>query len=215
MVKVPCLGPSDRVEGRAFTNPEKIPNDVNTIRYMTDQVCLFIRSPQLYEQLERPVIIHRPDVNKWLYRLVIPNPERLMDSKEIHFVGFMGRRREDANLALGDEFDEILVSEIPAHPGLLCYYTMALVCGNFSNLVLFADESVKANWGRSQAHAQAAGKLSPDYYRSIRLYNGILPTGVSDSQALFLTKVKYFDYQEEPMWRAIRLFENPNKTFPA
>jgi hypothetical protein len=206
MVRVPNLGPADRVEGRDFTNPEQIPNDVNTLRYMTDQVSLFLRNPHLYNGLTRPIITHRPDTSKWVYRMVIPDPDRLLDGEEISFVGFLGRRREDADLALGDEFDEILVAEIPEHPGLLCYSTMALMCGNFSNLVLFAGESVKENWSRSKAHAQAAGKLAPDYYYSIRLYNGRLPRGVSDSQSLHLTQVKYFDYRDPPGWHAVRHF---------
>ena len=208
MVKVPNLGPEDRVEGRDFTNPEQIPNDINTLRYMTDQVSLFLRNPYLYEQLSRPIIVHRPETGKWIYRMVIPDPDKLLKNEEIAFVGFLGKRRKDADLALGDEFDEILVGEIPEHPGLLCYHTMALMCGNFSNLVLFADESVKANWSRSKAHAQAVGKLAPDYYDSIRLYNGLLPAGIAYSQSLFLTKVKYFDYQEDPGWQAVRQFNS-------
>lgn len=207
MVQVPNLGPVDRVEGRDFTNPEQIPSDVNTLRYMTDQVCLFLRNPHLYEEMKRPIIIHRPDSIKWVYRLVISAPEQLLAFEEIAFVGFLGKRRENADLALGNEFDEILVGEIPEHPGLLCYSTMALMCGNFSNLVLFADETVKENWSKSKAHAQAVGKLAPDYYRSVRLYNGVMPKGVSDSQAMYLTKVKYFDYEEKPWWHAVRQFD--------
>jgi len=206
MVQVPNLGPADRVEGRPFTDPEQIPNDVNALRYMTDQVCLFLRTPRLYAGLKRPIIVHRPEKGRWIYRMVIPDPDKLFAPDEIAFVGFLGKRREGADIALADEFDEILVAEIPDHPGLLCYSTMAQMCGNFSNLVLFADESVKTEWSKSKAHAQAVGKLAPDYYDSVRLYNGLLPKGVSDSQSLQLTKVKYFDYQEEPGWRAIRQF---------
>lgn len=206
MVQVPNLGPADRVEGRNFTNPDQIPYDVNTIRYMTNQVYRFLKHPQLYTGLKRPIIIYRPDKVNWLYRLVIPDPDTLLALQEIAFVGFLGKRREDANLALGDEFDEILVEEIPDHPGMLCYCTMGQLCGNFSNLVLFADESVKEDWSKSKAHAQAAGKLAPEYYHSIRLYNGRLPKGVYDSESLYLTKVKYFDYRETPGWRAVRQF---------
>lgn len=208
MVKVPYLAPEDKVEGRDFADPEQIPNDVNTLRYMTDQVCLFLRNPHLYAGQTRPIIIHRPDTVKWVYRMVIPDPEWLLSLTEIAFVGFLGKRREDADLALGNEFDEILVGEIPEHPGLLCYSTMALMCGNFCNLVLFADETIKDNWSRSKAHAQAVGRLAPDYYLSVRLYNGILPKGVGGSQSLYLTKVKYFDYRENPWWQAVRQFEN-------
>ncbi|MFZ0543991.1 MAG: hypothetical protein WAM60_01040 [Candidatus Promineifilaceae bacterium] len=206
MVKVPNLAPKDRVEGRDFADPEQIPSDVNTLRYMTDQVDLFLRNPQLYEHLSRPLVVYRPDTVKWVYRMIIPEPEQLMELEEITFVGFLGQRREDADLALGNEFDEILVGEIPEHPGLLCYSTMALMCGNFCNLVLFTDETVKANWSRSKAHAQAVGRLAPEYYLSVRLYNGLLPKGVAGSQEMQMTKIKYFDYQEKPWWQAVRQF---------
>ncbi len=206
MVEVPYLSPTDMVKGRAFTNPEQIPKDLNTWRYMTDQVCLFLRNPQLYARKRRPIIIHRPDPTEWFYRLVVPRPKRLANQAPITFVGFLGKRRETADLALGGEFDSILVSEIPEHPDIICYFTMGQTCGNFSNLVLFANERAKAEWGRSKAHAQAVAKLAPEYYQSVRLYNGVLPNGVADSQALYLTKVKYFDYQEKPMWHAIRQF---------
>ena len=213
MVKVPYLAPEDKVEGRDFTDPEQIPNDVNTLRYMTDQVHLFLRNPHLYAWQNRPIIIHRPDTVKWVYRLVIPEPERLLAFGEIAFVGFFGKRQENADLALGNEFDEILMAEIPDHPGLLCYSTMALMCGNFCNLVLFADETVKNNWSRSKAHAQAVGKLAPEYYSSVRLYNGLLPRGVAHSQSLHLTKIKYFDYQDKPWWHAVRHFENMERGY--
>jgi hypothetical protein len=206
MVQVPNLGPADRVEGRNFTDPEQIPYDVNTLCFMANQVYRFLKNPHLYANLERPLVIHLPNKASWVNRLVIPDPETLLSSGEILLVGFLGRRREDADMALGAEFDEILVSEIPEHPGLLCYSTMGQMCGNFSNLVLFADESVKDGWSRSNAHAQAVGKLAPAYYQSVRLYNGLLPKGISDCQSLSLTKVKYFDYREDPGWRAVRQF---------
>lgn len=206
MVQVPNLGPADRVEGRNFTDPEQIPYDVNTLSFMANQVYRFLKNPHLYADLDRPLIIHRPDKSSWVYRLIIPDPETLLAADEINLVGFLGLQREDANMALGAEFDQILVSEIPEHPGLLCYATMGQMCGNFSNLVLFADESVKDGWSRSKAHAQAVGKLAPEYYLSVRLYNGLLPKGLSDCQSLCLTKVKYFDYREVPGWRAVRQF---------
>jgi hypothetical protein len=207
VVEVPYLNPTDMVKGRAFTDPNRIPNDLNTWRYMTDQICLFLRNPHLYTGLKRPIVVHRPDPDKWLYRLIMPNPERLLTQDTITFVGFLGKRRENADLALGGEFDNILVAEIPEHPDLLCYNTMGQSCGNYGNLVLFASEAAKGDWGRSKAHAQAVSNLAPQYYQSIRLYNGTLPLGVSDSHALYLTKVKYFDYEQKPMWHAVRHFE--------
>jgi hypothetical protein len=200
------LGPTEIIEDRPFTNPDRITNDVNTIRFMVDQLHLFLENRQLYSGQTPPIIVHQPKRENWLYRLVIARPELLMQPRELTCVGFLGHRRVDANTELATEFDEILVDEIPEYPGLLSYSTMALVSGDYSNLVVFEKPSVKGEWSNSKAHDQAVRRLAPDYYLSIKLYNGRLPGGLFDSNSLRLTRVKYFDYQDTPMWRAVRVF---------
>ena len=206
MDQIPKLKSAEVVRDRPFTNPDHIVNDVNTLRFMVDQLCLFLENHHLYANLSPPIIIHQPSRDNWFYRLVIARPEILLQPGELAFVGFLGHRREDANLELADEFDEILVNEIPDYPGLLSYSTMALVSGDFCNLVIFTDTSVKEQWSRSMSHEQAVRKLSPDYYVSIKLYNGNLPGGIADSRALQLTRIKYYDYQVNPRWHAVREF---------
>lgn len=208
MDQIPRLKPKEVVRDRPFTNPDRIVNDVNTLRFMVDQLCLFLENHHLYANLSPPIIVHQPNRDNWFYRLVIARPELLLQPCELAFVGFLGHRRDDANLELADEFDAMLVNEIPDYPGLLCYSTMAMVSGDFSNLVIFTDASVKEKWSRSKAHAQAVRKLSPDFYISIKLYNGKLPGGIVDSRALQLTRIKYYDYQSNPRWHAVREFTN-------
>lgn len=202
------LEPEDIVDDHPFTHPKHISGDVNCLRYQVDQLCLFLENRHRCADRPRPIIVHRPGTERWVYRLVIAQPEQLMKPVELSFVGFLGQRRSDANKALADEFDRILLEEIPDHPGLLSYSTMALISGNYSNLVVFSDPAVKEQWSRSKAHAQAVGKLAPDFYLSVRLYNGRLPNGIHDSDGLCLTCVKYFDYQGGPGWQAVRVFEN-------
>jgi hypothetical protein len=205
---VSYLEPADSAHGHPFAHPSHIASDVNSLRFMIDQLCLFLESPHLYSHSSRPIIFHRPSPEKWLYRLVVADPVHLMQQSSLTFVGFLGQKRSDANIALADEFDQTLVGEIPNHPGLLSYSTMGLVSGDFSNLVIFSNLEAKAHWSRSNAHAKAAGKLSPDYYLSIRLYNGQLSRGIADSHSLQLTQIKYFDYQANPWWQAVRVFED-------
>jgi hypothetical protein len=204
MAQILTLKPAEVLQDRPFTNPDRIANDVNTIRFMVDQLCLFLENQNLDANLSPPILVHRPSRENWFYRLVIARPEILVQPNELAFVGFLGHRRKDANLELADEFDEILLNEIPEYPGLLSYSTMALVSGDFSNLVIFTDTSVKEQWSRSKAHEQAVRKLSPDFYVSIKLYNGKLPGGIADSRALQLTRIKYYDYQVHPRWHAVR-----------
>lgn len=206
MDKATTLRPAEVVENRPFTDPDRITRDVNTVRFMVDQLCLFLENRHLYSDKSLPIIVHQPSREKWLYRLVITRPERLLRPGELTFVGFLGHRSEDANLELAGEFDEILVDEIPDYPDLLSYSTMALASGEFSNLVVFTNPSIKGEWSNSKAHDQAVRKLAPAYYLSIKLYNGKLPEGIFDSSSLRLTRIKYFDYQVTPMWRAVRVF---------
>ncbi|MGD2049386.1 MAG: hypothetical protein PVH03_07825, partial [Chloroflexota bacterium] len=189
MAPILTLKPTEVVLDRPFTNPDRIVNDVNTLRFMVDQLCLFLENHHFKDNPSSPIIVHRPSRDNWFYRLVIARPEILVQPGELSIVGFLGHRREDANLELADEFDQILVNEIPDYPGLLSYSTMALVSGDFSNLVIFTDTSVKEQWSRGKAHEQAVRKLSPDFYVSIKLYNGKLPGGLADSRSLQLTRI--------------------------
>jgi hypothetical protein len=206
MDQATTLRPTEVVENRPFTNPDHITRDVTTVRFMVDQLCLFLENRHLYSDMPLPIIVHQPSREKWLYRLVITRPERLIRPSELTFVGFLGQSSEDADPELASEFDEILVDEFPDYPGLLSYSTMALVSGEFSNLVVFTNPSIKGEWSNSKAHDQAVRKLAPDYYQWIKLYNGKLPGGIFDSNGLQLTRIKYFDYQVTPMWRAVRVF---------
>jgi len=206
MGQIPTLKPAEIVHDRPFTDPDRIVNDINTLRFMVDQLCLYLENDHLYANRQPPIIVHQPSRSKWFYRLVIARPEILLQPGELVFVGFLGHRREDANLELAGEFDEILLNEIPDYPGLLSYSTMPLVSGDYSNLVIFTDASVKEQWSQSKAHQQAVRQLSPDYYKSIKLYNGKLPRGIVDSNAMQLSRIKYFDYQVDPRWQAERVF---------
>lgn len=207
MAPVVQLERAEVAPGHSFADPGHVPTDVNNLRFMINQLCLFLERPHLYSHLPRPITVHRPTPEKWLYRLVIADPEYLIRRPSLTFVGFLGQRRSNANIALADEFDRTLVGAIPDHPGLLCYSTMGLLSGNFSNLVIFSDPEAKASWSRRNDHAKAANRLAPDYYLSIRLYNGSLSRGIADSQAMHLSRIKYFDYQSDPWWQAVREFE--------
>lgn len=200
------IGPDQIIPERPFTHPARIRYHVTTLRFMVDQLHLFLE--QRPHPSQRPLKLYRPNPTHYQVRLIVPQPERLTQTAELIFVGFLGHRRAEANLALAEEFDALLVAEIPDHPGLLSYSTMALICGNFSNLVIFADEASKGQWSHSQAHAQAVQKLAPYFYETVCLYNGVLPQGIAASNALYLSRIKYYDYQLTPWWQGVRVMGN-------
>lgn len=200
MDRIIGLGPADVIDERPFTHPNYIVADRNILRYMVDQLRLIVEYSHMYGCLSRPLWLQQPAA----HRLVVAQPERLQALDGLTVVGFFGEKRPGADPSLMNEFDDILIEEFSEHPDLLSYSSLALDAGNFGNLVLFARPEAKQHWSQSKAHAQAAYKLAPHYYTSVRIYNGLLPDGIKNSQRLRITAVKYFDYLNGPPWQAVR-----------
>ena len=201
------LSPNEIVAERPFTHPDHIHDHRDTLRYMLSQLCLLLASPYLPgKEKGRMRIVHfqQPETGNWFHRLVLAQPEKLAGDKPLTIVGFFGRRREDSDVQLAHEFDRLLISEIPDHPGLYSYSSMVLDGSNYGNLVIFADKDARDHWSTSKAHAQAVDSLAPNYYRTVSIYNGRLPNGVHDGDALCLIRAKYYDYQCTPKWQAVR-----------
>jgi hypothetical protein len=186
---------------RPFTHPKHVTLDHDTLRYMLTQIGLLLEHPA---PIPNTIFFTRLNNDDWFHRLVLPRPDRLRQQEQLTVVGFFGQSRKDADPDTIGEFDRTLIAEIEEHDGLLSYSSMALSRGNFGNLVLFADEAARDHWNSSQAHAHAAQVLAPRYYLSVRIYNGRLPGGITHNSELRLTRVKYYDYRSQPMWRAVR-----------
>ena len=90
------------------------------------------------------------------------------------------------------------------HPGLLSLSTRRLPNGDFGNLVLFTTPEARDGWAYSQLHRELVAKISPPFYRSIRLNNAVLPQGLEAPDNMRLVRVKYIDYSTDPPWRAVR-----------
>ena len=198
------LSPTDILPERPFTHPSLIPGDHTTLRYMARQLCLTLENPHLVPDLPQTILFNMPGQSSWLHRQVVANPHHFRQPDPILVVGFFGQSRSQADIDLAQEFDKTLLQEIPQHNGLISYCTMALKDGNYANLVLFSHSEAQMAWSRSEAHAKAVYELSPGFYHSIRIYNGRLPHGIQQSDKLHLQKARYFDYDNSPMWRAVR-----------
>ncbi len=208
MENVVQLSPTDILAERPFTHPTHIPGDQSTLRYMAHQLCLTLQNPHMPTDLPQTILFNLPGKPGWIHRQVLANPQHFEKTNLIHVVGFFGQSRSQADIELAQEFDLTLMKEIPQHEGLISYSTMLLKDGNYANLVLFISEDAQMGWSRSKAHAKAVYELSPSYYHSIRIYNGRLPHGIRQSDALTLQKARYFDYAQNPMWRGLRTLED-------
>ncbi|MCA9917942.1 MAG: hypothetical protein KC445_08325 [Anaerolineales bacterium] len=204
MESVVHLSPTHILDERPFTHPDHVPGDLETLRYMASQLCLTLQNPHMVPDLPQTIMYNLPGQSSWFQRQVLNRPDHFKTHSLFHLVGFFGQSRSQKNIDLAQEFDLVLLAEIPQHEGLSSYCTMQLRDGNFANLVLFIDNEAQMHWSRSQAHAKAVYELSPGFYHSVRIYNGRLPHGIHQSDDMTLHKARYFDYDESPMWRAER-----------
>ncbi len=195
----------DIVPERPFTHPNQTVKDLITLKYLADELSRLLETPQVYAQHRQPITLHHPKPDEWTHRQILNQPERLLTAPQLTIVGFLSFKRRNADVSLAQAYDKLLVAEIPQYPDLLSYSSIAHSSGDFSNLVVFADAKGKSHWSQSRAHAEAVQNLAPNYYASVRLYNGVLPQGIMASELLYLTAVKYFDYQSSPVWDAVRL----------
>lgn len=200
------LQPDETLSDRPFTDLRHSATDLVILRYLVTSIRMTIEAPDLYADQPRPVILYQPSARHWTNRRVLTQPERLAAATSLTVVGFFGQRSPGANLKRAQRLDHELVAELGAFEDLFCYASLLLPTGNFANLVLFASMAAKDAFGESPRHAYAVRLLTPDFYHSVRLYNGELPKGLADPDALRLLVVKYYDYRSRPLWRARRSF---------
>jgi len=200
----PSLGASEIVAGRPFTNPEQSLEDVGKLSYMIEALrAMLQRLPD--EPATR--ILEAPGQDGRGQRIVISKWAKLRAAPELFVVGFFGQKRMGVNGEPMDEMDQALIGEFDAHPGVLSYSSLELADGNWGNLVLLADEQTRDHWRTSPRHMHAAQDLSPHHYLTIRLHNGLLPGGLWSGREVVLLRTKYYDFQSQPAWKAVREFQ--------
>lgn len=204
------LSLTEEVSGRPFTDLRHTAQDSQTIRFMITCVGLTLEGHPVTDHDANPVFIYQPTQDRWIHRIVITQPSRLLALSPVTVVGFFGLKSPTANVALAQELDRQLIPELSNYDELLAYVSVCLPTGNFGNLVLFATAEGKDDWGRSLKHAEAVRLLTPDYYSAVRLYNGDLPGGIGLPDTLRLGLIKYYDYETRPLWRAVRML-SPNE----
>lgn len=197
------LGPFDIIEERPFTDPLESMQDLATLQYMLERLRGIVTRPGAIPPQPRPYVMYIPEEGDRYHRIAIAQLEMLLTCEQLTVVGFCGQKRPGIDRGPIDGVDEVLITEFPQHPYLLSYSTMQIECGNSRNLVLFSHPKGLAHWSLGATHAQAAA-MSPGYYTCIRLHNGVLPGGLLSGHKITLIRTKYYDYQDETVWWAVR-----------
>ena len=198
------LSAKQTVAGRPFTDPGHSADDLAVMRHMARQLVDIYDDPVVcdFHPGKRPIC--KSDTQKRFFRIYYIQPDLLFTLTNLTVVGFFGQKRPQADIQPLLDADKKFETTFHDHPGLLSLSTVRLPNGDFANLVLFTDDEAKDKWNFSPLHAEIVPKVSPPYYRSIRLNNGRLPQGLDAPDALFLERTRYIDYDSDPPWRALR-----------
>jgi hypothetical protein len=195
------LGKVEMITARPFTHTDHIATDREILVHMAKQLALVLEEHPDALGRSRSTFVNEPDGR--YHRHIVPRPEVLSQARSIYLVGFFSHRQKEAFIDYFRDLDDRLVQQIPTFQGILSYSTMALPDTNYGNLVLLSDEEIKSKWMQNETHSRAVG-LSPGYYQFVRIDNGVLPEGIRQPDLLQITQVKYYDYEEDPPWKAVR-----------
>lgn len=199
---------------RQFAHPYHTFYDRRVLCYMLYRLWNVMESAEGLTTNTLSLHLQQLELDGRWHRMIINNPKVLKTAAQFLVVGFFGQRRYEADDKEVNQLDQLLLHESADHPGLYGYSTMELTNGDTANCVVFRDETAKMHWRTSETHSRAVGAISPTYYHSIRLYNGRLNNHLSASENLELTCVKYYDFQHNKVWRAIRPFEQQEPPEP-
>ena len=196
------LGPQQVVRGRPFTKPSLYRADTRALTYMLHDLKCLIDADRI------PVVPFTAiewEVNGLSRRSMVCDLETLTGRhKELCFVGFFGERHLDRSMEPLESANAELVLEFRNYPGILSYSSMELYDGNWANLVIHDVPKAREYWRSSERHAEAAERLSPQFYQSVRIHNGTIPGGLSGGGDVVIQTTKYWDYRKSRVWQAVR-----------
>lgn len=198
------LTPDQSVPDRPFTSPLLYERDWAILAYMLEDLRAL-----LGEMADGALTVTPHAPFEWVVhglkrRTIVCDPMRLHIRQDVCVVGFFGERHRDHDVSPLEEANADIVLEFRNYPGILSYSSMELADGNWANLVLHDQPEAREYWRASERHARAARELSPRYYRTVRIHNGLLPEGVMGHRAIALERTKYWDYASPRPWHAVR-----------
>lgn len=207
------FAPQETLKGRSFTDPSYSGRDLADLQYMFGALCQLVCEPDKIPPAPRPLVLWltEPD-NRW-QRVAICNDDGLRRGRDFTIVGFFGQKWPHVDPRPVDAVDDELIRELPEHRHVLSYSTMKRPDGDSCNLVVFDDPDGVRHWRTSALHASAV-RMSPAYYKSIRLHNAFCDGSMSLGGRLVMHRTKYYDFRSETPWRGVREFGGGSLTLP-
>jgi hypothetical protein len=143
------LGPDDVLSERPFTDPENTEREVDVMRTMLEHERDFGKAwAEAGSQALRQAVIREYDDEGRRHLLVVPSTRRLLESSDLTAIGFFGRPRDDVDHTVLFGLEDELVERMGRYgaAGLLSYYDVELVKGEYGNLILFSTPDVPEAW---------------------------------------------------------------------
>ncbi|MGQ0849136.1 MAG: hypothetical protein ACT4OP_08480 [Actinomycetota bacterium] len=196
------LAADQAVARRPFTAPGLYPRDLALLGFMLQDLRAL-----LSDSKGGPLIPYRStewEADGLRRRVIISDSLSRHGPEPTQIVGFFGERRLERDAAPLEEANLEIVLEFRNYPGILSYSSMELADGNWANLVVHRAPTDREAWRGSEAHARAAREMSPLYYRTVRIHNGVLPGGVLGDGSIVIERTKYWDYRTPKAWQAVR-----------
>lgn len=202
------LGPYETVVTRTCTDVSLFAPDLDLMAYMLQDLRTLLRS---HDAGKTDNIAHQPIA--WMVhglrrRTVVCDPVHIRERERVCIVGFFGNRRSELPFESMDEIDVALLDEFRHYPGILSYSSIELADDYWANLVVHCEPEDRETWRTSTAHKHAVD-MSPMLYTDVRIYNGHLPDGVAGNRAIEIDSTKYWDYEPDGTWTALREFDPP------
>lgn len=202
------LSVDETVDGHPCTDVSLYSPDLDLLAYMLQDLRSLIRSNDAGKV---ELVAHEPKL--WVVhglrrRTVVCEPERIRGDATVCIVGFFAERREDIDYPALDQLELQLLLEFRNYPGILSYSSVELANDFWANLVVHSVSDDTESWRGSTAHSRAVD-VSPELYSAIRIHNGHLEGGIPGNQAIVIDRTKYWDYDHDPVWQAVRSFDPP------
>jgi hypothetical protein len=198
------LAPRETAAGHEFTDPDRTPGDLRSVRVMLGEIRRHVASAASLPPEPRPLVLERREADGRAHRTVVCDERRLADGEDLTWVGFFAMRRRDRDHTPLTLRDDELIQEFPAHPGILSYSSLELPDGDWGNLILLDGDEAREHWRTSARHADAVRELAPRHYTDVRVHQGVLAGGVLAAREPLLRRTKYYDYRRGATWRAER-----------
>jgi hypothetical protein len=196
------LAAEEEVDSRPFAAPVNTIRDATVMRAMLGRLRA-LAPGWLEGEPGSGVLLRDLDAEGHRHWIRVPDRTALLAARRLTVVGFFGHPRGDVDHAPIHELEAGIVDTLEQIDGVLSYYDLALPAGGYGNLILCAVPGAAMNVHGHELHRRAV-ELTPHHYRSVRLHTGVVPGSLLGRSDLVVERTRYYDYDSEPAWLAVR-----------